>query len=62
MTDPRAKDNDPDDKEKPIYGAPAVKDIAKAKNTYANSVIADAYTMAGTAMCMYFFNVHLVSN
>ena len=50
VTNPKAWDYDPDDKNKAIYGPQAVKDEATAKNTYANSVIADAYTMAGTAM------------
>lgn len=50
VTSPKAFDYDPDDKSKAIYGPQAVKDEATAKNTYANSVIADAYTMVGTAM------------
>ena len=43
-------DSDPDDNENFIYGPQAVKDEATSKNTYANSVIADAYTMVATAM------------
>lgn len=51
VTNPKALDSDPDDDSKAVYGSQAVKDEATAKNTYANSVIADAYTIAGTAMC-----------
>jgi hypothetical protein len=53
VTNPKAWDYDPDDKDKMVYGPQAVKDEAKAKNTHANSVIADAYTMAGTAISKF---------
>ena len=43
-------DYDPDDHTRLIYGPQDVKDEATTKNTRANYVIADAYTMVGTAM------------
>ena len=49
VTNPKAYDFDPDDHNKIVYGPQAATDEAASKKTYANSVIADAYTMAASA-------------
>jgi hypothetical protein len=53
ITDPQATDSDPDNKDEGVYGPKNVKAKALEKNTYANSVIADAYAVAGLALSKY---------
>lgn len=50
ITNPQARDFDPDDEKNLIYGPSLVKAEAASKNAYATSVIADAYSMTGLAM------------
>jgi len=49
ITDPQALDSDPDNEKDKVYGPKDVKAKALEKNTYANSVIADAYAVTGLA-------------